>query len=134
MDNITIQKFKFKHLASLIEMLTMHKYEGLSAVDMKTLPKVGFISFHGKVPIAIGFLRRLEPCYAQIDTLASNPFLGSIIRHKGIELVLDTLINEAKVLKLQGIIAHTKHPDVLKRAKELGCHVVDQKIIALAIK
>lgn len=87
-----------------------------------------------KTPIAAGFLRRLEPCFAQIDTLASNAYLGSQVRHTGIAKVVDQLIMDAKALKLQGIISHTKDSGVLKRAEALGFHLIDEKIIALPLK
>jgi len=100
---------------------------------MKTLPKIGYIVLLGKVPIAVGFLRRLEPCFAQIDTLTSNKYLGSIVRHQGITMVVDELIAHAKALNLKGIIAHTSSPDVLKRAQTLGFHEIKEKIIGLIL-
>lgn len=114
-------------------MHTSHNHE-VSTITMRTLPKIGYIVFSGNTPIAAGFLRRLEPCYAQIDTLVSNPYFGSIIRHAGITMIVDTLIADAKRLKLDGLICHTASPDVLKRAEALGFHVVEQKIIALPLK
>jgi len=59
------------------------------------------------MPVPAGFLRRVEPCYAQIDTLVSNAYCGSIMRHEGISKVVDALLADAKRLKLKGIIAHT---------------------------
>ncbi len=84
-------------------------------------------------PIAAGFLRRVEGGYAQLDTLTSNKHFGSIIRHKGIELIVDTLVNEAKVLKLQGIIAFTSDGGILKRAESIGFHQVNQVLIGLKL-
>lgn len=131
--NITIYPFKFKHLPLLHELLTSNLYEGICHIDMKTLPKIGYIVLLGKVPIAVGFLRRLEPCYAQIDTLTSNKYLGSIVRHQGITMVVDELIAHAKALNLKGIVAHTSSPDVLKRAETLGFHEIKEKIIGLIL-
>lgn len=114
-------------------MLTSQKYEGICNITMRTLPKIGYIATLNDQPVAAGFLRRLEPCFAQIDTLTSNAYFGSKIRHEGIKLVVDTLIEEAKSLKLQGIISHTADEGILQRAKDLGFHVVPQIIIALPI-
>lgn len=133
MTNITIQPFKHKHLKDLYEILESNQYEGVSLITTKTLPQIGYVVYSDKTPIAAGFLRRLEPCYAQIDTLCSNKFLGSIIRHQGISMVVDTLIKDAKKLKLHGIICHTKSNDVLKRAEALGFHILQETIIALPI-
>jgi hypothetical protein len=133
-NDITIYPFKFKHLPLLHEMLESNQYEGVNLIQMKTLPKLGYIVLLGKTPVAAGFLRRLEPCYAQIDTLCSNKYLGSIVRHQGVSTVVDALIEDAKRLKLEGIICHTKHKDVLERAKSLGFHVIPETIIALPIR
>ncbi len=87
----------------------------------------------GKVPIAAGFLRRLEPCFAQIDTLASNAYFGAVLRNEGLTKIVDTLIADAKALKLKGIISHTNNQGILDRAKSLGFHTVNQTIIALPL-
>lgn len=108
-------------------------YLGVSAITMKTLPKIGYISLLNNHPIAAGFLRRVEGGYAQLDTLVSNPYFGSKIRHIGIKKVVASLIDDAKTLKLQGIIAFTADQGVLKRAADLGFHTIDQRLIALKL-
>ncbi len=115
-------------------MLESQKYPDLHNIQYKTLPKIGYVATLGKQPIAVGFLRRVEPCFAQIDTLATNAYAGSILRHEGISKVVDALINEAKSLKLKGIIAHTQDSGTLVRAKAIGFHVVPQTIIALSLQ
>lgn len=134
MDNdVSIMPFKFKHFKDLIDMLESQNYPDTHNITYKTLPKVGFIAYSGKIPIAAGFLRRVEPCFAQIDTLVSNGYFGSIYRHEGIKKVVDSLIEDAKRLKLKGIIAHTQDKGTLVRAEALGFHVVPQTIIALPL-
>lgn len=132
-SNLTIYPFKFKHLKALHSMLSSQQYEGISAITMKTLPKTGYIVFLGDQPIAAGFLRRLEPCYCQIDTLVTSAHFGSQVRHKAISFLVDELINEAKRLKLKGIVCHTSDKGILERAKSLGFHIVPQTIIALPL-
>ena len=131
---INVTPFKFKHLESLISLLKSQNYPDIHNIQMRTLPKVGYIAFCGKEPIACGFLRRLEPCFAQIDTLVSNGFMGSVIRHEGIKIVVENLIEDAKRLKLEGIIAHTMDNGTLKRAESIGFKVVPQTIIALSLQ
>lgn len=101
---------------------------------MKTLPKIGYIVLLNKQPIAAGFLRRVEPTFAQIDTLCSNAYFGSQIRHIGITKVVDALISDAKSLKLDGILALTEDEGTINRALSLGFHIVDQKVIGLPLK
>lgn len=114
----------------------MHERQGyphVQLLEMKALPKIGYMSFLGNEPIAAGFLRRLEGGYGQIDTLASNPLFGGQIRHEGVKLVVDALIMEAKALKLHGIIAYTNDPGVLNRAQSLGFVELNQRVIALKL-
>lgn len=110
------------------------KYLTITDINMRTLPKVGFIAYLGDQPIAAGFLRRLEPCFAQLDTLVSNAHFGSTVRHQGVSLVVEALISEAKALKLEGIIATTVDEGTLKRAVSLGFKVVNQHLIALPLE
>lgn len=130
---INIEPFKFKHLRLLLDMHASQNYMNISSITMKTLPKSGYIALMNGQPVAAGFLRRVEPCYAQIDTLVSNAYLGSIIRHEGIEKVVDELLAEAKRMKLEGIISMTSDTGVLSRAKLLGFHIVPQTVIAIKL-
>jgi hypothetical protein len=127
---ISITPFKHKHLPQLIELLKTQKYNDIATISMKTLPRVGYIAFMNNQPIACGFLRRVEPCFAQLDTLASNALFGSTIRHEGIKTVVDTLLLEAKALKIKGIISFTADEGILKRAQSIGFHIVPQTVIA----
>lgn len=115
-------------------MLESQNYPDIHNIQMKTLPKVGFIATIGKQPVAVGFLRRLEPCYAHIDTLVSNAHFGGMIRNDGITKVVDSLLEEAKRLKLHGVVAHTQDKGAMKRAEALGFHIVPQTIIALSLQ
>lgn len=135
MDNeISIVPFKFKYLPLLLDMLKDRDFVNISQISMKTLPKIGYIAFMHNQPIAAGFLRRVEGGYAQMDTLVSNPYFGSLIRHEGINKVVSALIDEAKVLRLEGIVAFTKDEGVLKRALSIGFVEVNQQLIALNLK
>ena len=133
-DEISLTPFKFRHYNDLISLLESQNYPNIKLITFLTLPKTGYIAYLGKEPIAAGFLRRLEPCYAHLDTLISNGYFGSKVRHEGVSKVVDALILEAKRLKLEGIVATTKDAGVLKRAEGLGFKVVPQTIIALEVK
>lgn len=132
-SNLSIIAFKFKHLQDLIDLHVSQSSPTANHLSMKTLPKIGYVVYLGKTPIASGFLRRVEGNVALIDTLVSNGHFGSRIRHQAISLVVDTLLNEAKRLKLDGILAHTKDAGVLSRAQALGFHIVPETLIGLAL-
>lgn len=131
---ISITPFKAKHLPHLLEILQSRNSPYLQHIDLKTLPKVGYIAFLGKQPIAAGFLRRLEPSLGIIDTLCSNAYFGSNARHTAIDLVVKNLIDDANRLKLTGILAFTVDDGVLSRAKSLGFHILPDTMIALPLK
>lgn len=133
MDDISLSPFKFKHQGKLLEMHASNEYEHLSALDYSMLPKIGYIAYKGEMPIAAGFLRRLEPCFAHIDTLVSNKYCGKLLRHRGISLVVDALLQDAKRLKLKGIIAHSSDEGTISRAKSLGFCLSKDSILVLPI-
>lgn len=131
---VSIVPFKFKHLPLLHEMLQSQNYLGICDIEMKTLPKIGYIALLNNQPIAAGFLRRVEGGFAQLDTLASNAYFGSQIRHLGVSQVVDTLLAEAKRLKILGIISVTADKGTLERALSLGFRALDdQKVIVLPL-
>jgi len=134
LDEISVTPFKFKHFEDLIALLQSNNYPDVESITMRTLPKLGYIAYLGKQPVAAGFLRRLEPCFAQIDTLCSYKFFGSKVRHEGIKLVVDALIEDAKRLKLEGILAFSQDTGVLKRAESLGFTTIPQTLIGLNLK
>lgn len=130
-DKIKIHKFKYKHLSMLIEMLEDQDYPDTN-VTMKNLPKIGYIAMLDNIPIAAGFLRRVEGDeVAQIDGLTSNPHFGSIIRHKGINLVLNQLVIHAKELNLLGLYAFCQDVSTIKRAEDIGFRVVSHSTLSL---
>lgn len=114
-------------------MLNSNDYLHISQINMKTLPKVGYMALMNGHPIAAGFLRRVEGGYAQLDTLTSNKHFGSQVRHLGITKVLDSLLSEAKDLKLHGIVSFTSEDAIVTRAQSMGFQVINQTIITLKL-
>ncbi len=100
---------------------------------MQNLPKIGYICYFGKQPVAAGFLRRVEPDYAQMDTFISNPYFGSKVRHEALNKIIDALIDDAKQLELKGILAFTKDQGIFKRATERGFTVIEQALLSLRL-
>lgn len=131
--DVHIVPFKFKHLSLLQEMLESQHYQNVESVSMKSLPKIGYIALLNKEPIAAGFLRRIEGGFAQLDGLTSNAFFGSLIRHQGVSKVVESLLEDARNLKLKGVLAYTKDKSVVKRALIIGFNVVDQTVLSIKI-
>jgi hypothetical protein len=124
--------FRYKYLNALLDLLSSNNSD-VSLISMKTLPKIGYVALLNNRPVAAGFLRRVEGGYGQIDTLTSNKYLGSIVRHQGISKVVDSLLEDAKILKLHGIISYIQHPDVLKRAQDVGFTLLPHRVISLSL-
>lgn len=115
-------------------MLEAQEYPGFRQITNKTIPKIGYIAMLGEHPVAAGFLRRVEcDVIAQLDGLCSNPVFGSVIRHEAINLVVDALINEAKALKLEGIIAFTTDLAITVRAEATGFTKINHSILSLKL-
>lgn len=114
-------------------MLESQGYPDITSVSMKTLPKIGCVALLNNRPVAAGFLRKIEGKMGMIDGLTSNAFLGSIIRHQGLSLVVDYLILEAKELGIEEIIATTSDESVVKRAESIGFQVIPHTIIGLKL-
>ncbi len=130
-NEISLVPFRFKYLKALHDLLESNNYQGIEVVNMKTLPKTGYIALMNGHPIAAGFLRRVEGGYGQLDTLTSNKHFGSIIRHQGIQLVTDALIQDAIDLRLHGLMAFSSDQGVLKRSVDKGWTEIKQTIMAV---
>ncbi len=117
----------------LVEMYNDREYMGIKHITMKTLPNIGYIAIINEQPVAAGFLRRVEGGFGQMDGFVSNPYLGKLIRHEGMTKVVNALLEDAKDLKLHGVLAFTSDEGIVKRAKELNFHVVPDIILAKPI-
>lgn len=134
MDNeISITPFRYKYLQALKNLLESNGSPDAETVSMKNLPKTGYIAMMGGYPVAAGFLRRVEGGYGQIDTLTTNKTYGAIVRHAGILKVVESLLEDANTLKLQGIIAITTEPTVIERSKAYGFKTLTHVVIAKAL-
>lgn len=134
-EELEVIPFKFKHYPLLMEMLKDREYPEINRIVYRELPKIGYICLLGKQPVAAGFLRRVEGnVLAIMDTFASNPYFGSIIRHQGLNKIVDALIEDAKTLKLKGVMAFTVHKDILLRTEAIGFKQVNCATVVLSFE
>lgn len=133
LDEVQVVPFKFCFLPMLKDMLEAQEYPDVEDYCMDFLPKIGYIALLNNQPIAAGFLRRVErDILGQIDSLVSNPYFGAQIRHKGLNMVVDQLLYDAKSIGLKGVYALTVDESVLKRAEAIGFSKVNHQVIALS--
>lgn len=114
-------------------LLLSQEYQGFDDITPEALPLCGYLATDSATVVAVGFLRIVEGGYAQLDTLVTNGDLSSDMRHEGVAMVVNSLIERAKDLKLKGILAFTQDQGVLLRAAALGFKLVPQTIIALPL-
>lgn len=130
---VNVIPFNHSHFKALEEMLYDQKCPWINEITYGTLPKTGYIAFLGKQPIASGFLRRLEGGYAQFDTFVTNPHFGSKVRNDAINFIVNALMEDAKSLKLKGILAVSEDKGIISRAKLLGFQEIKQTLLGLKL-
>lgn len=124
-----ILPFQEHHLKDLHYMHLTQKSDS-QHIKSDILPQIGLIVYGDCKPMCAGFVRFLEPCFGQIDSLVSNADLSSETRHKALDYLVNRLIHASKEKGLKGLVCHTKDEGILKRAESIGFHVVNEKIIA----
>ena len=124
-----------KHFEVLKDMHLAQHSKSYDYIILETLPKIGYMVYSDTEYhyVAAGFLRMIEGGFCQIDTLVTNPNLTGDIRNAGLELVVDTLIEKAEALDLQGIVSYTTDNSVISRALGLGFKLLDHKVISLQL-
>lgn len=132
MGEISVVPFKFKYLQHVIDLHKDRSYPHADMINMKSLPRIGYIAYYGTSPVAAGFLRRVEGGMGMLDALVSSPHFGSRIRHEGISGVVNLLLADAKAISLTGVLAFSSDDGVLKRAKSIGFNEIGgERLIVL---
>lgn len=125
---VCIKYDNVQHNEHIKHWLELH---GMSPSLADDVPKVGFIVSNEEQLVCAGFLRMCEGNYALLDSLISNPWQYPEARDKAIDLVVESLINEAKLLKLKKIVAHSKDLNTLVRSKKHGFIPLPHQLISL---
>ena len=127
---LNLLNFKHKHYQSLLDMLGDQNCPWIKTLSYKTLPKTGYIVMAGSMPIAAGFLRKVEGGYGQLDTFVTNPYAGAKLRHEAIEMVTEALLEDAKSLKLVGVILFSREKTIIDRASAKGFVLLPDSLLA----
>lgn len=86
------------------------------------------------MPIAVGFLRKIEGNQIGIIEIHINAYIGSVLAFKGFDMVLNMLVSEAKDMKLQEIIMLKPDNASILKAEAIGFHTIKHSIAALSLK
>lgn len=109
------------------------KLRSLSESILIDLPQIGYLAYDENVLIAAGFLRKCEGNYAIFDGLITNPKVKHELRNESLDLIVDALLIEAKILEIHTIIAWTSNESTLKRAMKFGFSCSNQTLIGKRI-
>lgn len=86
------------------------------------------------VPIAMGFLRKVEPRYGLLDSYITNPDIESRLRHDALSKISEELIARAKELKIKTLMSFSRDKSMIERIKDLGFLQTDFAFFELSFK
>lgn len=124
---MNIERFnKVKHRDSA-HILLAHRE--MSEAWTAVLPRFGFIVHEETKPIAMGFIRLLEGKMGVLDSYITSREFPLEIRTLALDLISDELVNFSKtILKLNGLIAFSDHPNIIERAIRYGFTRMDKNV------
>jgi len=117
-----------KHYKLMLEWLTAREHY-LPPED--EMPTVGFVAHLEGKPVAMGFIRRVEGSYGQLDGLVSNPSFPGDLRSQAIDIVVENIINKAKLMNLKCLTATSLDKNTLERSIKHGFVKLPHTVIAV---
>ena len=123
---LKVVPFKFKHYLPLLEMLD---YE----IEYRSLPKIGYMALVENSPIAAGFLRKIEGNKSCQIELMPNPYFGKVLQQVGIRWILNSLVLDAKELKLKTIYVLGLEESTLEETKAFGFQELAKHALILSL-
>lgn len=104
---------------------------GINSTLVEDLPEYGVMAFEHDLPIAAGFLRKVEGGYAMLDSLITNPNAPPDIRNVILDRVTTKLIDTARRNKLKALIANSLDKNTLMRSAKHGFTSLPHTLIVL---
>lgn len=126
-----VEPFKLRFMPEINRWLKARDH---TPIIQSELPDIGYIAFSSNIPVAVGFLRKVEGSLGMIDSMSSNPVIEKIKRDEGLDLVTKTLVFHAKRLKMNTIFAHTKLDCIVERSKKHGFFIIPRTLIAIKLE
>lgn len=84
------------------------------------LPEIGYIAFHYQIPIAVGFIRRIEGDYVMLDSYLTDPNAKPEDRDNALDSITNKLINHCRNHNVNKILAFSLDDNTTKRALKHG--------------
>lgn len=99
-------------------------------IDTKHLPRIGFI-VDG---YCAGFLYQTDSAFGLLEFVIANPKTDKEERSKALDLLLETLIKQAKELNIKSLFTSLEHPKLLERYKKHGFNVSDTNMTNMLMR
>ena len=109
------------------------KERGHPIPKLSEVPAIGWIALNDHHLVAMAFLRRMEGGHALMDGLVTNPEALPNHRHEGLKLAVNKVIQTAKELGIQQIIAFTTEESVVKRSITHGFVATPHQTLILSV-
>lgn len=113
-DKLSVKLYKSLEHADMLKYWLI--YRDMDPTLVNDLPHLGYI-VEG---IAAGFLRQCEGPYGLIDGYITNPTKTSEERNEALDIITESLINDAKAKGINHLLAFTRDNGILERAKKHG--------------
>lgn len=113
---------------------TWLKDRGMDSGMVADLPEIGYVAYMLHIPIAAGFLRKVEGNFALLDSLITDPVAPANVRDKAIDLVVNDLIGRAKIEKMSKLIAFSVDKNTILRSSKHGFVGLPHSVISLSLK
>lgn len=123
-----IERYQASHFDIICDWLSARNMDAKLASEP---PEIGFIAFDDKTPVCAAFIRRVEGGIGLLENLVTNPKADSLVRHVAIDLIVERIIEEAKAIKLTGLLAYSEDNGTLKRSIGHGFRVMPHVLITL---
>ena len=108
---------------------TWAKARGSYMPQPSEMPEIRYVASERGEPIAMGFLRRVEGGYAQLDGLITNPEAPGDMRSYAIDTVVAQLLETARQLEIKAVMATSIDKNTLERSKKFGFIKQDMTVI-----
>lgn len=126
-----VEPFRAHHLDLLNSWLEAH---GENSAHLEDLPVLGFMVYTPEdKPIAAGFLRRCEGQMGIFDSLVTDPSFSSRDRHEALKLLVPYILDIGRQIKMTRVIAFTRHPAIIERAKSNGFEQQAHALISVSL-
>jgi len=118
---MNIRKYERSDYPIVCEWWSMHKWPNIPA---SMLPSTGFIIDK----VCAGFLYKTDSTIGILEFIISNPNSDVQIRSNGLNLLIETLVAEAKVNGMSAIFTSVNNNKLINRYKDLGFTESDKNI------